>query len=134
MIKSRERGALALEAALVIPILLIISIAAISITARTLETDSVARATAEEAARAASQQQTQSGAYSAAQAVLDKGSDSENIVCSDLDLTADLQPGGQITASVTCVGSSQPLPGFPSKTVTKTKTAREIVDVYRSGS
>ncbi len=127
-----ENGAVALEAALVLPILLIVSLATISITTRTLETDSAARATANEAARSASQQQTQAGAHNAAQTVLDKTSSNDAISCSDLILIADLQPGGQVTASITCTGQSQLVGGFGSKTITKTHTATEIVDTFRS--
>ena len=128
-----ENGAMAIEAALVIPVFLIVSLMAIMLTAKTLETSSAARTTAEEAARAASQQQTQTGAYNAAKAVISKGAKSNTINCSDLVLDADLTPGGRVTATVTCTGESRALPGFPAQTIRKTGIANEVVDSFRSG-
>jgi|GEM_PF-4939586 len=129
-----ERGALALEAAIIIPILVIMAIGLISLTYITLQTDSMARSISDEAARAASQQQSQAGAYSAADNVLKNGNISSGILCDDLNLSADLSPGGLVTATVTCQGKSVLLPGFPAQTITKTHTSNEIVDLYRSGS
>jgi len=130
-----ERGAASMEAALIIPTFLIVGLMVVSLIARNQTAVALAETSAQEAARAASLQDTQSGAFRVAKSiVLDNNASSERIVCELDRFDAELEPGGFVVLDVTCSGSSSPFPGFPGQNVRKTKTAFEPVDSFRSRS
>ncbi len=131
--RGKERGSLALESAVILPLFVAVLFLIFWFTVIVQSTSSSAQTAAEEAARAASQQVTVSGARSAANNVVQSGSTSEGVVCSVVSLEADLSPNGFVEVAVTCSGTTKGFMGFASRDISKTATAIEVVDKRRSG-
>ncbi|MFV0308946.1 MAG: TadE/TadG family type IV pilus assembly protein [Desertimonas sp.] len=103
--------------------------------AATADTD-VAHA-ARVGARAAAAAQTMGGAQQRATVVVDNSLVDSGLACvrREVAVGGGLQPGGQVTVTVTCVASLGDLSGLGllpgSRTLTATAT--EVVDVHRGG-
>jgi Flp pilus assembly protein TadG len=134
--RRRQRGATALEIALLTPIFLILLDFAV-LGGRLSESQAQVDAAAHAAARAASLQRTVTSAASAARTV---AADTlpHAVGCRTLDVaidTASFHPGGVVVVNVQCDVSLSdlawlPLPG----THTVTGTSTSAVDTYRSAS
>jgi Flp pilus assembly protein TadG len=124
--RSRDAGSAAVEVVLMAPILValaLIIIAAGQIVQGRIDTDGAAHA----AARAASLEHTM-GAAQAAAAAAAEASMGDQCGAASVDLAGDLQPGGTVTATLTCTITVDS-PVWTSHEVTA--TASSPVDAWR---
>ncbi|MFD8737502.1 TadE family protein [Streptomyces sp. NPDC059618] len=135
---GRDDGSAAIEAAVVLPALIMFLCMAIA-GGRIVISGSKIDAAAEDAAREASIHRTAASAQSAAQAAAAESLDDQGIACASVSVRVDAGglrvPVGQVgtvTVTVTCTVSLSDLllPGVPgAKTLTSTVTS--VVDQYR---
>lgn len=124
-----ERGDMAVEAAIVAPVLFFLMFAGLLVAGRSIQAHNQAESAAQEAARAASLEQTPSAAVSAGQRALDANvADTTGMTCVAAVQAGDLAPGSVVEVEVTCdaefvVGAS----------ATFRAVAFETVDQYRQG-
>jgi Flp pilus assembly protein TadG len=135
---SGDEGSVAIEAAIVLPPLIMFVCLAIA-GGRIVTSGAKIDAAAEDAAREASIHRTAASAQSAAQAAAAESLDDQGIACASSSVAINTSglsvPVGQVgtvTVTVTCTVSLSDLllPGVPgSKTLTSTATS--VVDQYR---
>lgn len=135
MNRSRERGALSTELAVVTPVLIGLVLFVVY-AGRTVEAEADIANAAYEAARAATltgtPEQAQTAAAETATANIAEGS----VSCQTLEVAVDtsgFQPGGQVTVTLTCTAtfSDLALLAVPGSR-TFTATAASVVDTYRA--
>ena len=132
---SSERGAISIEAALVLPIFLVVCLVFIGTISRNQQAASRAQSIANEAARAGSLQSTDDGAKSAIQKIIDESNNPDNhITCQVGDLETAMVPGGLVELTVSCTGKTVDLPGFLGVPVTQSATAYEVIDLFMASS
>lgn len=123
-----DRGSAPIEVVLATPVLILLLMLAF-VGGRAASVQIEADAAAGAAARAASLQRSQTAAVAeaerAAMATL-----SERCGNAQIDIDADLAPGGRVTVTLTCTIDTNGLP-FGAGTVTS--TARSPVDTWRAG-
>ncbi|MFE4088960.1 TadE/TadG family type IV pilus assembly protein [Streptomyces sp. YIM B13502] len=139
--RGGDEGSVAIEAAIVIPPLIMFVCLAIA-GGRIVTSGSKIDAAAEDAAREASIHRTAASAQSAAQAAAAESLDDQGIACASSSVTIDTSglsvPVGQVgtvAVTVTCTVnlSDLLLPGVPgAKSLTSTATS--VVDQYRERS
>ena len=135
-IHTDERGALAVQAAAMAPLLALV-VLLVLFTGRLVDANSSVQSAAHEAARAASLAGTTTDAAAAAQATAAANLTAGGLSCATLTVTPDLsqfQAGGWVTVTVTCNAdlSDMTLLGVPG-TRSFSETAIEVVDAYRGG-
>lgn len=124
-----DRGDLAVEAAIVTPVLFFLMFAGLLVAGRSIQANNQAESAAQEAARAASLEQTPGAAMVAGQAALDANvSDTTGMVCTANIDAADLDPGSVVEVEVTCVADL-----VAGRQATFTASAFEVVDRFRQG-
>ena len=128
-----EGGTLAVEAALVAPVLLLLMLLVVY-AGRAASTDADVRSAAARAARAASFTGDVTAAEAAAAEVATANLATAGIICrtTDIDVAADIRAGGTVTVRVGCEVSNTDLallaiPGSRWSTA----TATQVVDTYR---
>jgi Flp pilus assembly protein TadG len=128
-------GTLAVEAALVAPVLLVLMLLVVY-AGRAAQTDTDVRSAAARAARAASLTGDLTSAETAATEIAAANLATAGIDCRTTDITvaADIRAGGTVTVQVGCEVSNTDLamlavPG----TRWSTATATQVVDTYRGG-
>lgn len=126
---SGERGDLAVEAAVVVPVLFFLMFTGLLVAGRSIQAKNQAESAAQEAARAASLQQTPDAATAAGQqALLANVSDTTGMICTAVIDAASLEPGSVVEVRVDC--SADLLAG---RSHTFSATAFEVVDRFRQG-
>ena len=124
-----DRGDLAVEAAIVAPVLFFLMFAGLLVAGRSVQAKNQAESAAQEAARAASLEQTPGAAVAAGQRALDVNvSDATGLACTASIAAADLEPGSIVEVEVSC--DTELIVG---RQATFTATAFEVVDQYRQG-
>jgi Flp pilus assembly protein TadG len=124
-----ERGDVAVEAAIVAPILFFLMFAGLLVAGRSIQARSQAESAAQEAARAASLQQTPGAAVAAGQQALEANvDDTVGMTCTAAIETGDLSPGSLVTVEVSCDADL-----VAGRTSTFTARAVEVVDRFRQG-
>jgi Flp pilus assembly protein TadG len=124
-----DRGDLAVEAAVVAPVLFFLMFAGLLTAGRSVQARNQAESAAQEAARAASLEQTPGAATAAGQAALAGNvADTTGLSCqADID-TGDLSPGSVVAVQVACEAEL----AF-GRSFTFRAAAFEVVDAYRQG-
>ena len=126
---SAERGDVAVEAAIVAPVLFFLMFAGLLVAGRSIQARSQAESAAQEAARAASLQQTPAAAVAAGQAALTANvDDTVGMVCTAAIDAGDLAPGSVVEVEVRC--DAELVAGRRS---TFEARAIEVVDRFRQG-
>ena len=126
---SGERGDMAIEAAIVAPVLFFLMFAGLLVAGRSMQARNQAESAAQEAARAASLEQSPAAAAAAGRRALDSNlSDTTGMTCSAIIDVANLLPGSVVEVEVAC--DTELVAG---KRATFTAKAFEIVDQYRQG-
>lgn len=124
-----ERGDMSIEAAIVAPVLFFLMFAGLLVAGRSIQAHNQAESAAQEAARAASLEQTTGAAQAAGQRALDSNvSDTTGMTCTAAIDAADLLPGAVVEVEVTC--DTELVAGASASF---TATAFEVVDQYRQG-
>ena len=130
-----QDGTLAVEAAIVAPVLLVLMLLVVY-AGRAASADADVRSAAARAARAASLTGDQAAAEVAAAEVATANLATAGIICrtTDIDVAADIRAGGTVTVRVGCEVSNTDLallaiPGSRWSTA----TATQVVDTYRGG-
>lgn len=130
-----ERGALAVEAAIVAPVLLVLMLLVVY-AGRASQADADVRSAAARAARAASLTGDAAAARQAAERVVEANLATAGVVCraTDVRVAADIRAGGAVSVTVGCEVSNADLamlavPGSRWSTATST----QVVDTYRGG-
>jgi Flp pilus assembly protein TadG len=130
-----EDGTLAVEAAIVAPVLLVLMLLVVY-AGRSAHTDADVRSAAARAARAASLTGDVTPAETAASEIAAANLATAGIVCrtTDIAVAADIRAGGTVTVQIGCEVSNADLamlavPG----TRWSTATATQVVDTYRGG-
>ena len=130
-----DDGTLAVEAAIVAPVLLVLMLLVVY-AGRAASTDADVRSAAARAARAASLTGDLAAAEAAATDIAVANLATAGIACAttDIRVTADIRAGGTVTVAVGCEVSNTDLamlavPG----TRWSTATATQVVDTYRGG-
>ena len=130
-----EDGTLAVEAALVAPVLLVLMLLVVY-AGRAAQTDADVRSAAARAARAASLTGDLAAAETAASDIAVANLATAGIACTttDIRVTADIRAGGTVAVTVGCEVANTDLamlavPG----TRWSTATATQVVDTYRGG-
>lgn len=132
-----ERGAMAVELAVLAPILIAFMLLVV-FAGRVAQVEADVRSAAQEAARAASLRASPAGAETAAQAVVDQNLSTTGLACGGVNLvvdTTDLRSGGQVGVTLRCTTSFSDLAvlGVPGSREFSA-TAVEVVDTYRGGA
>ncbi len=124
-----ERGDMALEAAIVAPVLFFLMYAGLLVAGRSIQANNQAESAAQEAARAASLEQTPGAAQAAGQRALDSNVvDTVGTSCIATIDAANLEPGSIIQVDVTCEAEL-----VAGRSATFTAQAYEVVDRFRQG-
>ncbi len=124
-----ERGDVAVEAAIVAPVLFFLMFAGLLVAGRSMQAKSQAESAAQEAARAASLEQTPGAAVAAGQRVLAANvDDTVGMVCTGAIDAGDLSPGSVVEVEVSC--DAELVAGRSS---TFRARAIEVVDRFRQG-
>ncbi len=124
-----DRGDVAIEAAIVAPVLFFLMFAGLLVAGRSIQARNQAESAAQEAARAASLEQTPGAAVAAGQRALDSNvADTAGMVCSAAIAAASLEPGSVVEVQVTCDARL-----IAGRQATFVATAFEVVDTYRQG-
>ena len=130
-----QDGTLAVEAAIVAPVLLVLMLLVVY-AGRAAQTDADVRSAAARAARAASLTGDVAAAETAATEIASANLATAGIVCTttDIAVAADIRAGGTVTVTVGCQVANTDLamlavPGSRWSTA----TATQIVDSYRGG-
>ncbi len=124
-----ERGDVAVEAAIVAPVLFFLMFAGLLVAGRSIQAKSQAESAAQEAARAASLEQTPGAAVAAGQRVLAANvDDTVGMVCTAAIDAGDLSPGSVVEVEVSC--DAELVAGRSS---TFRARAIEVVDRFRQG-
>ena len=131
-----QDGTLAVEAAIVAPLLLMLMLLVVY-AGRAAQTDADVRSAAARAARAASLTGDPAAAEAAATDIATANLTTAGITCTttDIHVTADLRAGGTVTVTIDCEVTNTDLtmlavPG----TRWSTATATQVVDTYRGGN
>ncbi|MEU5930612.1 TadE/TadG family type IV pilus assembly protein [Streptomyces antimycoticus] len=132
---SADRGSAAVELVLVTPLLLLVLMTVVAL-GRLADARLVVADTAHQAARAASLARTEAAARTGARSTAQAALHHAGAGCSHPTvalITSGLQPGGSVTAKVTCTVALHHLThtGMPGR-VTVSGTASSPVDVHRS--
>lgn len=132
-----DRGALAIQAAVMVPLLSIIVLTML-FAGRLVDTNLGVQQAAHEAARAASLTTNPVAAAAAAQQSAQQYLGNETMGCAVLNVatnTTQFQPGGYVEVTVTCTTdlSDMAVLAVPG-TKTFSATALEVVDTFRGGS
>jgi len=126
---GRDRGDMAVEAAIVAPVLFFLMFAGLLVAGRSIQARNQAESAAQEAARAASLEQTPGAAAAAGQRALDSNvSDTTGMTCSAAIDASNLRPGSVVEVEVTCDAEL-----VMGRRASFNATAFEIVDQYRQG-
>ncbi len=124
-----DRGDFAIEAAVIAPVLFFLMFAGLLVAGRSIQARNQAESAAQEAARAASLEQTPGAAVAAGQRALDSNvSDTVGMTCSAAIAAASLEPGSIVEVEVTCDAEL-----VAGRRATFAATAYEVVDTYRQG-
>ncbi len=124
-----ERGDVAVEAAIIAPVLFFLMFAGLLVAGRSIQARSQAESAAQEAARAASLEQTPGAAVAAGQRVLAANvDDTVGMVCTGAINAGDLSPGSVVEVEVSC--DAELVAGRSS---TFRARAIEVVDRFRQG-
>ena len=125
-----DRGSAPVEVVLLTPVLvLLIMLAVVGGGAASLQIEADAAAAA--AARAASLQRDSASATAEAEQAA-KATLSDRCGNPQVDIDADLTPGGTVTVTVACTVDTSGLPAFGTRTITA--TAASPVDTWRAGT
>ena len=131
-----QGGTLAVEAALVAPVLLVLMLLVVY-AGRAASADADVRSAAARAARAASLTGDQAAAEVAAAEVATANLATAGIICrtTDIDVAADIRAGGTVTVRVGCevANTDLALLAIPGSRWS-TATATQVVDTYRGGN
>lgn len=134
-----ERGSLAIEFAIIVPIVFVAFVALVIYAGRVAQAENEVQSAAHAAARAATLLADPAAASAVAHDVGTANLASAGRACAGGSSVVvgelDLNPGGVVEVTVSCTASLADLLllGVPSQK-TFTATAREVVDVYRSDS
>lgn len=124
-----QRGDMAVEAAIIAPVLFFLMFAGLLVAGRSIQARNQAESAAQEAARAASLEQTPGAAIAAGQRALDANvSDTTGMACTAAIAAANLDPGSVVEVEVTCAADL-----VAGRQATFVATAFEVVDTYRQG-
>ncbi len=124
-----DRGDMAVEAAIVAPVLFFLMFAGLLVAGRSIQAHNQAESAAQEAARAASLEQTPGAAVAAGQRVLAANvDDTVGMVCTAAIDAGDLSPGSVVEVEVSC--DAELVAGRSS---TFRARAIEVVDRFRQG-
>jgi Flp pilus assembly protein TadG len=124
-----EQGDLAIEAAVVAPVLFFLMFAGLLVAGRSIQARNQAESAAQEAARAASLEQTPGAASEAGRRALEANvSDTVGMDCSAVIDAGDLQPGSLVEVEVSCDAEL-----VAGRRHTFTAAAVEVVDRFREG-
>lgn len=124
-----QRGDIAVEAAIVAPVLFFLMFAGLLVAGRSIQAKNQAESAAQEAARAASLEQTPAAARSAGQRALDSNvDDTIGMTCTATIDTGSLEPGSVVAVEVSCDADL-----VVGRQATFTARAVEVVDRYRQG-
>ncbi|MEM7273161.1 MAG: TadE/TadG family type IV pilus assembly protein [Actinomycetota bacterium] len=124
-----DRGDLAVEAAIVVPVLFFLMFFGLLVAGRSIQARNQAESAAQEAARAASLEQTPGAAAAAGQRALQANvSDTTGMTCTAAIQAASLEPGSVVEVRVDCLADL-----VAGRSHTFTATAFEVVDRFRQG-
>ena len=124
-----ERGDMALEAAIVAPILFFLMFAGLLVAGRSIQANNQAESAAQEAARAASLEQTPGSAQAAGQRALDANvADTVGTTCTATIDASNLEPGSIVQVEVVCEADL-----VAGRSASFTASAFEVVDRFRQG-
>ena len=124
-----ERGDVSIEAAIVAPVLFFLMFAGLLVAGRSVQAKSQAESAAQEAARAASLEQTSGAAIAAGQrAMAANVDDATGMTCAASIETGDLGPGSLVEVEVSCDADL-----VVGRSATFTGRAVEVVDRFREG-
>lgn len=124
-----DRGDMAVEAAIVAPVLFFLMFAGLLVAGRSIQANNQAESAAQEAARAASLEQTPGSAQRAGQqALAGNVADTTGTTCSATIDAANLEPGSIVQVDVICQAEL-----VAGRTATFTASAFEVVDRFREG-
>ncbi|MEM9655383.1 MAG: TadE/TadG family type IV pilus assembly protein, partial [Actinomycetota bacterium] len=124
-----DRGDMAVEAAIVAPVLFFLMFAGLLVAGRSIQAKNQAESAAQEAARAASLEQTPAAATEAGNRALEANvSDTTGMDCAATINAASLEPGSIVEVRVDCRADL-----VAGRQATFTATAFEVVDQYRQG-
>ena len=134
---DQDRGSIAIEAAILVPAILLFLLLVIA-AGRAETAKGVVAAAARDAARSASLTRTQDAATAAAENSAETTLDQEGVACRGRQAQVDYQPStpdqaGSVQVTVVCVVPLGDLavPGLPG-TVTMTSTFTSVLDLYRA--
>jgi Flp pilus assembly protein TadG len=132
--KGDDRGSVAVETAVVAPILVFLLLLVV-FAGRVAQAEGDVRRAASEAARAASLEQFPDAATTEAERVVTANLSASGVVCGALDVdveTDDLVPGGSVAVTVRCTASMEDvtLLGVPGEREFVARSL-EVVDRYR---
>lgn len=129
LVGSGERGDVAVEAAIVAPVLFFLMFAGLLVAGRSIQAKSQAESAAQEAARAASLEQTPGAAVASGQRALEANvADTVGMDCTAAIDAGDLTPGSLVEVEVTCDAEL-----VAGKHTTFSARAVEVVDRFRQG-
>ncbi|MGH1489760.1 MAG: TadE/TadG family type IV pilus assembly protein [Acidimicrobiales bacterium] len=124
-----DRGDFAIEAAVIAPVLFFLMFSGLMVAGRSIQAHNQAESAAQEAARAASLEQTPGAAVAAGRRALDSNiSDATGLTCTAAIAAANLEPGSVVEVEVTC--DTELVAG---RRATFVANAYEVVDTYRQG-
>ena len=124
-----DRGDLAVEAAIVAPVLFFLMFAGLLVAGRSVQARNQAESAAQEAARAASLEQTPGAATEAGRRALEANvSDTVGMDCIAVIDAGDLRPGSLVEVQVSCDAELA-----AGRRYTFTAAAVEVVDRFREG-
>jgi Flp pilus assembly protein TadG len=128
-LERSERGDVAVEAAIITPVLFFLMFSGLLVAGRSVTARNQAESAAQEAARAASLEQTPAAAQAAGQASLAANVDHTTGMTCQADVAAgDLRPGSVVEVQVWCEAEL-----VAGRTATFAARAVEVVDRYREG-
>ena len=126
---TRDRGDMAVEAAIVAPVLFFLMFGGLLVAGRSIQARNQAESAAQEAARAASLQQTPAAAVAAGNTALAANvSDTTGMTCQATINAANLEPGSVVEVQVDCLADL-----VAGRQALFTAVAFEVVDQYRQG-
>lgn len=132
--RERQRGAAAVEAALIAPVLIIVLLFVVGL-GRMGQTRQQVESAASDAARAASLERNTAYSATAANAAAEAALDDSGVVCTGVEVDVDVsdyQPGGQGVVTVSCTAqlSDVALTGLPGTKV-YSATSTVPIETYR---
>lgn len=127
-VRPNDEGSIAVEAAIVLPLFVALTFTTLLVAGGSIRAKQQASFAAQQAARAASLEQTPTAAQRTAETYLTTNSTRSGLTCTPTIDAGSMSPGSLITVTVSC--EADLIGGLSS---TFNATAIEVVDNYREG-